>query len=74
LIRVNTSMHEREEKVVGMLVLKYLLQQKMLGRTEVNESEIHHALGYTWSDIYEDRIFTLTDLGEDAVSINDYLN
>jgi len=66
-------MHERDEKVVGMLVLKYLLQQKMLGRTEVNESEIHHALGYTWSDIYEDRIFTLTDLGEDTVSINDYL-
>ena len=74
MICVNTSMHEREEKVVGMLVLKYLLQQKMLGRTEVNESEIHHALGYPWSEIYEDRIFMLTDLGEDKVSINDYLN
>jgi hypothetical protein len=65
-------MHERDEKVVGMLVLKYLLQQKMLGRTEVNESEIHHALGYTWSDIYDDRAFSLTDLGESVVSFDDY--
>jgi hypothetical protein len=45
----------------------------MLGRTEVNESEIHYALGYPWNDVFEDRIFTLTDLGEDAVSIDGYL-
>ena len=73
MIRVNTSMHEREEKVVGMLVLKYLLQLTMLGRPEVNESESQHALGYPWNDVFEDRIFMLTDLGEDKVSIDGYI-
>ena len=65
-------MHETQDKIIGMLVLRYLLQQKMLGRTEVNESEIHYALGYPWNDVFEDRVFSLTNMGEDFVSLNDY--
>lgn len=57
---------------LGMMVLEYMLQQKLLGRTELYESEICEELGFPWDNIKEDRLFKLSELGENVVSLNEY--
>lgn len=57
---------------LGMMVLEYMLQQKLLGREKLYESEICETLGFPWDDKREDRLYVLTDLGENAVSLHDH--
>lgn len=57
-------------------IMNYLLEQKMLGRFAVYESEVFEALGYPW-DEGEDKLISLTDSGEEELSRRErpsYLN
>jgi hypothetical protein len=63
---------ENELDPLSIMVLEYMLQQKLLGREKLYESEICETLGFPWDDTREDRILILTDLGENAVSLYDY--
>lgn len=57
---------------LSMMVLDYMLQQKLLGRTKISESEICEELGFPWDNTREDRVFTLTDFGENVVSLSEH--
>lgn len=57
---------------LSMMVLEYMLQQKLLGRTQILESEICDTLGFPWDDTKEDRMFSLSELGENVVSFYEY--
>lgn len=61
-----------EEDRLGMMVLEYMLTQKLLGRTQISESEICESLGLPWDNTKEDRVFTLSELGENVVSMHEY--
>lgn len=56
---------------IDQMILKYLLEQKMLGRDVVRESEIHEALGFSWDLSLDDRFIEITELGESAVKLDD---
>jgi hypothetical protein len=59
-----------EEEMLESQIMNYLLEQKMLGRDSVYESEIFEALGYPW-DEGEDRLIGLTESGEQEISRRD---
>lgn len=58
----------KNDESLEMLIIEYMLHQKMLGRTKITESEIMEALGCPWDRGQEDRSFELTDLGEQYFS------
>lgn len=61
-----------ETDPLSMMVLEYMLQQKLLGREQILESEICEELGFPWDDTKEDRVFMLSELGENVVSMYEY--
>jgi hypothetical protein len=65
-------MQEPSGEELGLMVLEYLFEQKMLGRVQVSESEVHDALGFPWDDNFEDRIFELSEEGETFVTLEGY--
>jgi hypothetical protein len=56
-----------DQKQLETFIMQYLLEQKLLGRDEIYESEIFEAIGFPW-DNEEDQLIQLTDLGEQEVS------
>lgn len=61
-----------ESDPLSMMVLEYMLQQKLLGRELILESEICETLGFPWDGTKEDRMFSLSELGENVVSMYEY--
>lgn len=57
---------------LGVMILEYMLQQKLLGREQIYESEICETLGFPWDNRNEDRLYKLSDLGEKAISLYEY--
>ena len=62
----------QEADPLSMMVLEYMLQQKLLGRTQILESEKCEELGIPWDGTKEDRMFSLSELGENVVSMYEY--
>lgn len=61
-----------DDDQLSMMILAYMLQQKLLGREKIFESEICESLGLPWDPKLEDRCFLLTEFGENAVSLYEH--
>lgn len=67
---LNIPMEDDDQ--LGMMILSYMLQQKLLGREKILESEISESLGLPWDPNLEDRWLLLTDLGENALGLYEH--
>lgn len=62
-------MDKDDEEMLGMMILEFMLSQKMIGKTSIRESEVYESLGIEWDDSLKDNVLELTDLGADALEL-----
>ena len=58
---------EAEVDRLSQLIIQYLYEQKLKGRTEIYERELHDVMGYPFNQEGDGRLFRLTALGESKV-------